>query len=218
VLAALGAGALISSVAFELIAETDGLTSQELALWMYIGVAIFLGGDYLVERKFGSEGAGASMGIIVGSVVDGIPESVIFGIQVATDYPISFAFLVAVWVSNVPQAWAPSADLSASGWSARRIGLLWGVVVLACGVASDRACCRRRARAASRLSAGRRARRSSRTDATASPRRRFARWMGLSGSSCLVTATPRSSRGSCPSTPAPSTASTSTSLPCTPAG
>ena len=44
------------------------------------------------------------------------------------------------------------------------------------------------------------------------------RSMGRSGSSCRVIVTPRSSRGSCPSTRARSTASTSRSSPCTRAG
>ena len=76
------------------------------------------------------------MGIVVGSVVDGVPESVIFGIQIATGYPISASFLGSVWVSNIPQSIAPSADLAASGWTVRRLGTLWGGVVVACGVAS----------------------------------------------------------------------------------
>jgi ZIP family zinc transporter len=69
-------------------------------------------------------------------VVDGVPESVIFGIQVATGYPISVSFLGSVWVSNIPQSMAPSADLAADGWRWRKLGALWGGVVLACGVAS----------------------------------------------------------------------------------
>ena len=39
-------------------------------------------------------------------------------------------------VSNIPQAVAPSADLAASGWSPRRLGTLWLLVVLACAVAA----------------------------------------------------------------------------------
>jgi ZIP family zinc transporter len=61
---------------------------------------------------------------------------VIFGIQLATGLPMSPSFLAAVMVSNVPQAIAPSADLSESGWSTSRVGRLWSVVVLACGVAA----------------------------------------------------------------------------------
>ena len=135
-LAGFGAGALIAAVSFDLIAEAEELESWELGLWMLVGVGVFLGGDYLVERKFGSEGTGGSMGIVVGSVVDGVPESVIFGIQVATGFPISPSFLAAVFVSNVPQAMAPSVDLSTSGWSTGRVGRLWALVVVACGVAA----------------------------------------------------------------------------------
>ncbi len=41
---------------------------------MLIGVAVFLLGDRLVERRFGTEGAGGAMGIVVGSIVDGGPS------------------------------------------------------------------------------------------------------------------------------------------------
>ena len=135
-LAGFGAGALIAAVSFDLIGEAEALESWELALWMLVGVAVFLGGDRLVERRFGSEGTGGAMGIVVGSVVDGVPESIIFGIQLATGFPLSPSFLAAVFVSNVPQAMAPSADLAESGWSSGRIGRLWLAVILACGVAA----------------------------------------------------------------------------------
>jgi zinc transporter, ZIP family len=135
-LAGFGAGALIAAVSFDLIAEAEALPEWEFSLWMLVGVAVFVGGDWVVDRRFGSEGTGASMGIVVGSVVDGVPESVIFGIQLATGLPVSPSFLGAVFVSNAPQAMAPSADLAAAGWGARRLGTLWGMVVLACGVAA----------------------------------------------------------------------------------
>jgi ZIP family zinc transporter len=73
---------------------------------------------------------------VVGAVVDGVPESLIFGIQVASGQPTSTAFLVAVVVSNVPRALVPSADLAGSGWKAMRMTVMWGSVVVACGVAS----------------------------------------------------------------------------------
>jgi zinc transporter, ZIP family len=136
VLAGFGAGALLAAISFDLIGETEGLDEWELGLWMLIGVAVFLLGDRFVEQRFGSEGTGGAMGIVVGSVVDGVPESIIFGIQIATGLPVSASFLAAVLISNVPQAIAPSADLAAAGWGARRLGRLWLLVVLACGVAA----------------------------------------------------------------------------------
>lgn len=136
IMAGFGAGALLAAVSFDLIAEAEGLDEWELGLWMLVGVAVFLVGDRIVERRFGSEGTGGAMGIVVGSVVDGVPESIIFGIQLATGLPVSASFLAAVLISNIPQAIAPSADLAAAGWGARRLGRLWLLVVLACGVAA----------------------------------------------------------------------------------
>jgi ZIP family zinc transporter len=127
-------------VAFDLVPEASILSDWEIVLWMLVGAGVFIAGDVFVERRFGSEGSGGAMGIIVGSVVDGVPESIIFGIQIATGFPISVSFLAAVWVSNIPQSFAPSADLHASGWSARRLGVLWFEVVLACGVAAALGC------------------------------------------------------------------------------
>jgi ZIP family zinc transporter len=137
ILAGFGAGAMISAIAFDLVPESEvNIDEWQTVLWMLIGVATFLAGDWLVEKTFGTAGAGAAMGIVVGSVVDGVPESLIFGIQIGTGVTISTGFLVAVFVSNIPQAIAPSADLFASGWSARRLGMLWLLVVLACGIAA----------------------------------------------------------------------------------
>jgi zinc transporter, ZIP family len=136
VLAGFGAGAMIAAIAFDLVIEAEALPPAEFAIWMLVGVALFIAGDWLVEQRFGDEGAGGAMGIVVGSVVDGVPESVIFGIQIGAGLAVSPSFLAAVLVSNVPQAIAPSADLAASGWGPGRLGRLWGAVVLACGVAA----------------------------------------------------------------------------------
>jgi ZIP family zinc transporter len=136
VLAGFGAGAMIAAISFDLLPETGGLGSWELALGMFVGVVFFLAGDRVVERKFGDEGAGGAMGIVVGSVVDGVPESIILGIQLSAGIPLSVSFVFAVWVSNIPQAIAPSADLAASGWGPVRLGRLWGAVVGACGIAA----------------------------------------------------------------------------------
>jgi zinc transporter, ZIP family len=60
----------------------------------------------------------------------------ILGIQVGIGATISLSFVAAVFISNIPQAIASSADLAASGWGPRRLGQLWLLVVLACGVAA----------------------------------------------------------------------------------
>jgi ZIP family zinc transporter len=144
-IAGYGVGALLGAVAFDLIPESDVLPTLETSLWLLVGAGVFIVADYLVETKLSpsSKGAGAGesdgggpLGIVVGSVVDGVPESVIFGIGVATLQPLSIPFLAAVWVSNIPQALAPSADLVRSGWKPIRMSTMWAGVVIACGVAA----------------------------------------------------------------------------------
>jgi zinc transporter, ZIP family len=132
--AGFGAGALISAIAFDLVPQGEGLQNWQLAVWLLVGGLIFIVSDIAVERRFGEGGGSSALGIVVGSVVDGIPESLIFGIQLASGSPISTAFLIAVFVSNIPQALAPSAELADSGWHAGRMTLMWAVVVVACGL------------------------------------------------------------------------------------
>lgn len=136
-LASFGAGALIAAISLDLVPEAQHMDVTRVAFWMLAGAAIFILGDRYVEKKFGQDGSGGALGIIVGSVVDGVPESIIFGIQIASGADISVAFLAAVFVSNIPQAFAPSAELAESGWSWHRLAMLWFGVVLACGVASS---------------------------------------------------------------------------------
>ena len=136
ILAGFGAGGMIAAVSFDLVPEAQQLANWQFALWMLVGVAVFLIGDWAVGKRFGETGAGGALGIVVGSVVDGVPESLIFGIQIGTAFPISASFLAAVFISNIPQALAPSADLASAGWDRRRVGLLWLGIVVACGVAA----------------------------------------------------------------------------------
>jgi len=135
-LAGVGAGALISAVAFDLVPEANAIPELAVAGWLLVGAATFIVLDRFIDRRFGGGGEAGPLGIVLGAILDGIPESVIFGIQIATGQPITVAFLAAVIVSNVPQALAPSADLKADGWSIWRMMAMWGTVVLACGVAA----------------------------------------------------------------------------------
>ena len=80
---------MLAAISFDLIGETEGLSQWELDLWMLVGVAVLLIGDRIVERRFGTSGTGGAMGIVVGSVVGGVPKSAIFGIQLATGLPVS---------------------------------------------------------------------------------------------------------------------------------
>ena len=135
-LAGFGAGALLAAISRDLLPEADSLQLIQSALWAMLGATAIMVGEHFVDERFGSEGPSAALGIVVGAVVDGVPEAIIFGIQLASGEAVSVAFIAAVFISNIPQAVAPSADLAAAGWNWRRVCGLWGWVVIACGVAA----------------------------------------------------------------------------------
>jgi zinc transporter, ZIP family len=74
--------------------------------------------------------------IVVGAVLDGIPESVAIGISLLEGGHVGGVFVAAVFLSNVPEAMSASAGLSKQGRTARSIFRLWAVVVAASTLAS----------------------------------------------------------------------------------
>ena len=73
---------------------------------------------------------------VVAKLSDGIPESVVIGLGVLQGGTVSVAMLVAVFMSNLPEAVASTAGMRAGGWSRVRVFLLWSGIALVCGVAS----------------------------------------------------------------------------------
>lgn len=131
-MAGVGAGALLGAASFQLVPEAQiALDSLELSLWLLVGASVYVVADKMIEKRFGEGGA---MGIVVGNINDALPESVIFGIQMATATAFNPTLAISVWVSNIPQALPPAADLRESGWPKRRQVFLWGTVVLLSGV------------------------------------------------------------------------------------
>jgi ZIP family zinc transporter len=74
--------------------------------------------------------------ITLGIVLDGVPESIVIGLSLLGGHTVSVAMLMAVFISNVPEALAATTGLRAGGWNRFRIMRLWLFVVVVCGVAS----------------------------------------------------------------------------------
>ena len=64
------------------------------------------------------------------------PESVVIGLGVLETGTVSVAMLVAVFISNLPEAAASTASMSSNGWSRTKILLLWVAIALVCALAS----------------------------------------------------------------------------------
>ena len=131
---AFGAGVLISAVAYELVEEavTTAADSYAVAIGFPLGAIVFFLGDLAIDLRLkGSSGGGGGLGIVLGAVLDGIPESVVIGASVLTGETASVAVIVAVFLSNIPESISASSDLLRGGWSRGRVLLLWVIVVAA---------------------------------------------------------------------------------------
>jgi ZIP family zinc transporter len=143
---AFGAGVLISAVAFELVEEAFEGSSGEgaVATGLLAGSVVFFAGDWYIDRvggdgrksSSGMQANGTGLAIVLGIVLDGIPESVVLGLTVLQEGTISLAFLAAVFLSNLPEAIAATAGLSRAGWSQARVLGLWVLVCLVSGLAA----------------------------------------------------------------------------------
>jgi zinc transporter, ZIP family len=143
---AFGAGVLISAVAFELVQEASETSAGDggVALGLFAGSVVFFLGDTLIDRLGGSErksssgtqGAGSALAIVLGIVLDGIPESLVLGLTVLEAGTVSAAFLVAVFLSNLPEAIAATTGLAQGGWAKSRILGLWILVTTVSGLAA----------------------------------------------------------------------------------
>ncbi len=133
---AFGAGVLISAVAFDLTEEAitigGGLAA---ALGLGAGALTYYGGDKLIDRGRSDEGGDDPQGIVLGALLDGIPESAAIGLTLLSGGGVSVSFIAAVFISNLPESIAASAELKPKH-SRRWILRLWLAIALASAVAA----------------------------------------------------------------------------------
>jgi zinc transporter, ZIP family len=143
---AFGSGVLISAVAYELALEAFETAggSGYAAAGLFAGSLAFFGGNGIIDRMGGSDrkrshggqAGGAGLAIVLGIVLDGVPESMVIGLSLLTGEGVSAAVIVAVFLSNLPESVAATTGLAAAGWPRARIAGLWLLVTTVAGLAS----------------------------------------------------------------------------------
>jgi zinc transporter, ZIP family len=141
-----GAGVLISAVAFDLVEEAVRKATGHGAtlVGIFAGCGVFFGGDLLIDRAGGARrksaagsGSGESaLAIVLGTVLDGIPESLVIGLTIHESGAVGAAFLAAVFISNIPEALSSTAGLVAGGWRRARILGMWTLIAVVSGLSS----------------------------------------------------------------------------------
>jgi ZIP family zinc transporter len=142
-----GAGVLISAVAFDLVEEAAEKSSGHgwVAAGIFAGCGVFFGGDWLIDRcggadrkdaTGGDEGGGSALSIVLGTVLDGIPESMVIGLTIFEGGAVGAAYLAAVFISNLPESISSTSGLLTGGWKKARILWMWIGITLVSGIAS----------------------------------------------------------------------------------
>ncbi|MGB5062419.1 MAG: cyclic nucleotide-binding domain-containing protein [Candidatus Competibacter sp.] len=78
---------------------------------------------------------GSPLALFLGATLDGIPASVVIGANFETLDAFRFTFLVAIFLSSVPEAIGSTLGMRQAGFSTRRIFTLWSLLVLAAALA-----------------------------------------------------------------------------------
>jgi ZIP family zinc transporter len=139
---AFGVGAIISAAVYQLVLgpliEVKG-NFYVIGLGLAAGALTFYLADKWVDHMGGAErmdfegrqASGSGTGILLGSLLDGVPESLVLGLSLVHSPEVSMAFIFAVAMSNVPQGLGGTAGMLSSGWPRRKITRLWLAV---CGL------------------------------------------------------------------------------------
>src|SRR3954463_12863619 len=138
---AFGAGALVSAVSFELF--EDGLDlggGLPVGLGLAAGALTYFALDRIFEPEHPAgqapQKSSAGTGLALGAFLDGIPEQLVLGIGLAAGTGVSVSLLVAIFVSNLPEAIGSASDMRDAGRDDRTIVRLWIAVATVCALAT----------------------------------------------------------------------------------
>ena len=140
-----GAGALISAVSFELAAEGAEVGSAGVTgIGLGVGALTYYFLDGLIARRMStgrgrqgrSEGSSSGAALALGAFLDGIPEQLVLGINIAAGAGVGVSLLVAIFVSNLPESLGSASDMNEAGRSREAILRLWVLVAAICTIST----------------------------------------------------------------------------------
>jgi ZIP family zinc transporter len=143
VVIAFGAGVLVSALTFDLMGEAFERETGAYAIGGFlVGAVIYVLADAGLERlaaKPESKEVAATTGLalLVGALIDGIPESAAIGLSLhAEGRSLGLVLLAAVFLANVPESLGSTGAMREEGRSRGYIIGVWTGVAVACVLAT----------------------------------------------------------------------------------
>lgn len=128
---ALSSGALFTALAFDLFREAFEIGGPVVASgWLLVGAAVFTGVKWWLEEVYSGSSTGPAL--LANVTLDGVPENVALGIVLIGGNGSSgaLAILVAIFLSNLPEAIGGAKDMTDQGHSAGTAIGIWSVAAV----------------------------------------------------------------------------------------
>ena len=152
---AFGSGVLVAALTFSLVEEAFSLSQSipPVVIGFVLGGVSYSIANYILDRRSKSKsddntsnavrkrkrshgdnaGGGKSasgLSLLVGSVMDNIPENMALGISLVTGGAVNIVLIAAIFISNFPEGLASTEGMKSNGRSKKYILVLWSVAVV----------------------------------------------------------------------------------------
>jgi ZIP family zinc transporter len=136
---AFGSGVMVCALTFGLMEEAFKYGGFDaIAIGFLSGGAIFIAGDYIIhlfggrhykkKKSFKPIRQTNGKAIVLGALLDGIPESIALGVSLFAKNGISVLMVGAIFLSNLPESLASVDDLEKEEFSKKQIYIMWAIV------------------------------------------------------------------------------------------
>ena len=143
---AFGSGILISVIAFNLMDEAFDRGGLFPAAGGFLaGAALFTFASVLISRSGARHRKRArpvdvearnAKAITIGTIMDDIPESIVIGVSLIDGEGVALVTVIAIFLSNIPEALSSSAGMKAAGRKPAHIFMLWAAIMGLSGLLS----------------------------------------------------------------------------------